>query len=990
MNKSILVLDENSLVHGLVAAALDIDGLTLHHEFNPSRYAERVQETAPDLILLSNNDQRNDYAVCRKLRAISDVPLVLLANSSDAVPQQAINELHVSGVIRKPFEASDLQQQVSKHLDMIDLVGSAYEYRKSQSMREDDANPLAGIDVLDSDVLGMLQGGGMPDLESAEAVPDVDFSAELEDESAAAGSDAPLMMDAEELEDALHPENVFEAIDAPGGGLALAEEDALEAMSGMELEEEGELEELDAADLLEEESPGESAMPTGFDQSLQDEAPPPTLAGEPAARELGADGDEVQELTEADVLAEERPGESAAPSDFDVSLSEEAEPAELPPLDDVAMELGEADMDFSPAAPQAEAPEAEPFEARLDDDGGGLDLAGMDLEGMDEGALEEFDPEAELADLAGGVDEDEDEDVDTDIPPTVRRMMALKPVFSMTEDERARHLEEAESAAAPAAGEPSDDELERMAAELGGEDDLPDVPQDAVLDEDFGTLEPDEPLPDLDFDGVDDEKVNEALAADAALGLGEGEFAEPLEEGTVEMEDESSIGTLRAGAMDAGDALETAEAGDVEADEIAIDLDEESLIMSPLDEEVISEAAFSYRDSSEDTGDIPTLSQAEQDALTGGDDGGEDELSGIEAFREFPQMQNAEPLEIDVPGFAPAADATGPRDALEEDLDVLGLHEDEPFSLGGGARPAPGGDAPAGMAQDEAAADALTGLEMEEEPPFELSSEMVQDETEEDVPEEDLVIDDDQLAGEALSLDEEITEVQLSLEDEQLLGLEQETMDELQDLEASLAEIPEDVEVPEEFSTANQVEDLVEDEMMPLDDEDTLLGGGMADTALDKDEHDVSFEDDFAALRAEIEANPEGEKLSDLLREEGIAEAVADISFDLPQQEHAFTRVMGAEDMEEAGADAGNFATETRDDMAASFTDEVMAGLDMADMEPVPHGTGMHGALSGLDDQLRARLSAVLDEVITSSVRRAVQEEMPRLIEQLEKEQNHP
>jgi hypothetical protein len=228
--------------------------------------------------------------------------------------------------------------------------------------------------------------------------------------------------------------------------------------------------------------------------------------------------------------------------------------------------------------------------------------------------------------------------------------------------------------------------------------------------------------------------------------------------------------------------------------------------------------------------------------------------------------------------------------------------------------------------------------------------------------------------------------VQLSLEDEQLLGLEQETMDELQDLEASLAEIPEDVEVPEEFSAAGEVEDLVEDEMMPLDDEDTLLGGGMSDAALDEDDHDVSFEDDFAALRAEIEANPEGEKLSDLLREEGIAEAVDDIAFELPQQEHAFTRVMGAEDMEEAGT----FAREDSDDMAASFTDEVMAGLDMADLDTAPRSAAMHSALSGLDDQLRARLSAVLDEVITSSVRRAVQEEMPRLIEQLEKEQNHP
>lgn len=94
--------------------------------------------------------------------------------------------------------------------------------------------------------------------------------------------------------------------------------------------------------------------------------------------------------------------------------------------------------------------------------------------------------------------------------------------------------------------------------------------------------------------------------------------------------------------------------------------------------------------------------------------------------------------------------------------------------------------------------------------------------------------------------------------------------------------------------------------------------------------------------------------------------------------------------MEQAGAEVEAAASDERDDMAATFTEEVMAGLDMGDLDASPHSTAMHGALSGLDDQLRTRLSEVLDEVITSSVRRAVREEMPRLIEQLEKEQNHP
>ena len=73
MNKSILILEENSVIHGLVGAALEIDGVTLHHEFNPDNYVDRARSLMPDLILMSNSDQASDYAVTRELKG--DKPL---------------------------------------------------------------------------------------------------------------------------------------------------------------------------------------------------------------------------------------------------------------------------------------------------------------------------------------------------------------------------------------------------------------------------------------------------------------------------------------------------------------------------------------------------------------------------------------------------------------------------------------------------------------------------------------------------------------------------------------------------------------------------------------------------------------------------------------------------------------------------------------------------------------------------------------------------
>ena len=133
INKSILVLEENSVVHGLIASALDVDGLTLHHEFNPAKYVDRARNLKPDLILVSNADQFNNYSICRQLKTGpgGGTPLVLLANYRDALDAARLRDLQVDGVVRKPFEASDLQEQVSRHLHLPDLVGLEQDHLNS-------------------------------------------------------------------------------------------------------------------------------------------------------------------------------------------------------------------------------------------------------------------------------------------------------------------------------------------------------------------------------------------------------------------------------------------------------------------------------------------------------------------------------------------------------------------------------------------------------------------------------------------------------------------------------------------------------------------------------------------------------------------------------------------------------------------------------------------------------------------------------------------
>ncbi len=70
MHKSILVLEESQMVHDLFESAFPDDFINwkIDHESAPDKYLQKVKEVAPDLILLSNQDQKRDYAIVLTIR----------------------------------------------------------------------------------------------------------------------------------------------------------------------------------------------------------------------------------------------------------------------------------------------------------------------------------------------------------------------------------------------------------------------------------------------------------------------------------------------------------------------------------------------------------------------------------------------------------------------------------------------------------------------------------------------------------------------------------------------------------------------------------------------------------------------------------------------------------------------------------------------------------------------------------------------------------
>jgi hypothetical protein len=220
---------------------------------------------------------------------------------------------------------------------------------------------------------------------------------------------------------------------------------------------------------------------------------------------------------------------------------------------------------------------------------------------------------------------------------------------------------------------------------------------------------------------------------------------------------------------------------------------------------------------------------------------------------------------------------------------------------------------------------------------------------------------------------------------------------------------------PVDADMANEtMETAAQEQAAPMTAATSASSGGVSE----------SFEDAFAALKEEIESNPEGERIDDILKMEQLQEQVAKIEFTIPLHEHALARGMPLTALPEAApsqtatravpaaarteaaakpprsapaagpAPAATAAVrhETRasSTVTTTVTTKTAAVVQRTEAPGVAAGTrqdlGLAATGSLLDDSARARLGQILDEIISTSVRKAVREEMPRLMERIARE----
>jgi len=127
MNELILVLEENPEIQAVISASLKDSPIFINQELDPDYFLQQVQNLNPDLIFISNSDSERNYSTCRKFRedpAIKNIPVILLVNAKDKIDEDVLRELQINGMLRKPFEASMLKEQINQYISLDENFGA--------------------------------------------------------------------------------------------------------------------------------------------------------------------------------------------------------------------------------------------------------------------------------------------------------------------------------------------------------------------------------------------------------------------------------------------------------------------------------------------------------------------------------------------------------------------------------------------------------------------------------------------------------------------------------------------------------------------------------------------------------------------------------------------------------------------------------------------------------------------------------------------------
>ena len=110
---SILVVDDERAMVGMVAALLGEDGYEVVTAYDGEAALRRHAEESPDLVILDRGlPKLSGDEVCRRIRAMSSTPILMLTGEKGSDERARLLDLGADDYLEKPFSKKELSARV--------------------------------------------------------------------------------------------------------------------------------------------------------------------------------------------------------------------------------------------------------------------------------------------------------------------------------------------------------------------------------------------------------------------------------------------------------------------------------------------------------------------------------------------------------------------------------------------------------------------------------------------------------------------------------------------------------------------------------------------------------------------------------------------------------------------------------------------------------------------------------------------------------------
>ncbi len=120
----ILVIDDESSIIKFLKVNLERNGFDVFTAMNGQAGLEMFESRSPDLVILDIiMPDMDGFSVCRRIREISGIPVIMLSARNDAADKVRCFELGADDYVTKPFRAAELLARVQAVIRRRILAG---------------------------------------------------------------------------------------------------------------------------------------------------------------------------------------------------------------------------------------------------------------------------------------------------------------------------------------------------------------------------------------------------------------------------------------------------------------------------------------------------------------------------------------------------------------------------------------------------------------------------------------------------------------------------------------------------------------------------------------------------------------------------------------------------------------------------------------------------------------------------------------------------